>query len=32
MTRAKEYLLMVGNAPLLSNNEVFARLLQWVRQ
>ncbi len=32
MTRAKEYLLMVGNAPLLSNNEVFARLLQWLRK
>ncbi len=32
MTRAKEYLLMTGNAPLLRNNAVFARLLDWVKE
>ena len=28
MTRAREHLVLVGHAPLLINDEVFARLIQ----
>lgn len=32
MTRAREHLVMVGNAPLLRQNAVFASLIDYVRE
>ena len=32
MTRAREHLVMVGNAPLLCQNAVFARLIAYVKE
>lgn len=32
MTRAREHLVMVGNAPLLRRNAVFARLIDYVKE
>ena len=32
MTRAREHLVMVGNARLLRQNEVFARLIDYVKE
>ena len=31
MTRAREHLVMVGNARLLRQNKVFARLIDYVK-
>ncbi len=32
MTRAEEHLIMVGNAPLLSNNYIFSQMIEFVRK